>query len=284
MNKKLIFSIAGIVILLIALGVGVFLVSRQQELREKAAPATTLSLNPGQKSVKTGETFILSVVVDTGQNSVTASELNIGFNPQIVEVQNVSAGTFLPVILLPATTDNVNGKTSLTLGSQPTEPKQGTGTLATITWIAKSAGNASIAFLPQTQVAGVGETGNVLVSTNQSIVTIAQTAATTSPTASPTLAPTASPTVRPTTTASPTASPTSSSSSGSSSSGSSGTSIGAGSATATPKATATAKATTTAKPTSTAATQLPQAGVSWPAVGAALGGTILLILGILLAF
>lgn len=88
------------------------------------------------------------------------------------------------------------------------------------------------------------------------------------PTAGPTAAPTAAPTAKPTSapSAAPTATASSSSSSSSTGSSSSSSSKGGSAATATPS------------------TQLPDAGVSWPTIGAAVGGFILVIAAALLAF
>lgn len=175
-NRRVLLTILGIVILIVAIAAGVFLVQRQQELREQAAPSTTISLLPASVNADIGQTFNLSVAIDTGVNTVTAAEVHVTYDPQIVQAQSVSPGGFLPVVLLPASTDNTTGKVSITVGSQPTDPKQGTGTLATITFKALSAGNANITFSAQTKAAGVGEQGDVLIGKSPATVLIAAAA------------------------------------------------------------------------------------------------------------
>ena len=282
-SKKILLTIVGIIVLIAGIGAGVFLVQKQQELRKQAAPATNLSLLPASINTEIGQTFNLSVAIDTAANTVTAADIYVTYDPQVVEAQSIDPGSFLPVVLLPAATDNTIGKASITLGSSPTEPKQGTGTLATITFKALTAGTANITFSAQTQAAGVGEQGNVLTGTNPATVVIASAPPTSSPTSSPTS--TASPSPTSSATQAPTASPT-----GSSSPTSSPTSPpvgGAAAPTPTP-----IKSGSTTKPTSTTKAKggtvspstLPVAGTSWPGAAAAIGGVLILVLGLLLAF
>lgn len=251
MQKK-ILAIIGLLIFIAAIPIGVLLVQRTQEIRERAAPATNLSLTPVQASYDAGQTFTLSVNINTGTNLVAATELHITFNPQVVEAQKISAASFLPVVILPGTINNTAGQATITIGSQPTEPKTGTGTLATIKFRGKVAGSANIAFGSATKVTDAKDQ-NVLAGTSPSTITIAAVIP------SPAAAATASPTSISSPSPIPTLEPTS-----------------------TVKATSTAKSTTTVK--ASASPDLPVTGVSWPTVIAAAGGFALLIFGVILAF
>lgn len=288
MNKKLVLSLVGLGILVVGVGVGVWLVQKQQKLHTEAAPATILSFSPSQKSVQEGEVFTLPVVIDTAQNTVSAAELHIKFDANLVHAQSIQKGSFLPVELAAGSVDNALGRASIILGVSPGETekgKKGQGTLAVLAMRAVSSGTASITFLPDTKVAGIGEgSTNVLISSSPASVTITkvQAAATQNPTAAPTASPAS-------TSQSGSQSPSPQSGSQSGATGGSGsqqtqaTSTASPKSTATPKATAVARSTATAK-TTTPAPELPKAGVSWPATVGIFAGALILILGVVLAF
>ena len=64
-NKAIVIGAIIFTILLAGIVAGVYLVQQQQELREKAAPATTISFLPQTKTAEVGETVKLSVNIDT---------------------------------------------------------------------------------------------------------------------------------------------------------------------------------------------------------------------------
>jgi len=161
-------------------------VEKPQEIRTKAAPATTLSFSPSTVMTGINETFTLEIRVDTGENKISAAEIYVSFDPTKLECQQISAGTFLPVVLISGTIDSTNGIASITLGSSPTEPKQGTGTLAIMSFKALNSGDTNVSFGLNTQVAAIEETGNVLTETTPSTISISSQQ---TPTITPTLPP-----------------------------------------------------------------------------------------------
>lgn len=139
----------------------------QQELRSQAVPATTLTFDPNEATKTVGETFTLSVTINTGSNSVSGAELHIQYDSSKLTAVSIDIADepFLPLVLVDGTA--AGGFAFITLGSQPDKPKKGTGTLATITFRATaSTGGAPtlVKFTTDTRIAGTGEIGNVLAS------------------------------------------------------------------------------------------------------------------------
>lgn len=204
--KKIVFIIVGIIILL-AIPATVFLSMRTQELRKKAAPATSLTLSPSTVAKKVGEEFTLEAKINTAENQVVATEIDLIFDPTKLEAISITNGAKFPNILSSGAVGS--GTASITVGAaNTTSPITGTGTAAIIKFKALAATTApiSVKFAPETFVGALGEsTTNVLVSSVPSTVTITNPAGTTtqstpSPTAIPT--PTLIPTLDTSTTAS----------------------------------------------------------------------------------
>jgi hypothetical protein len=129
-------------------------------------------MSPAAVSVQVTQTFTESLVLNTGSDRVSAAEIDLTFDPTKVQVQSFSAGTVLPVVLVPASFDNAAGTASIVLGSSPTAPASGIGTVATITFVAVSPGNTSVAYASTTQTASIGKSTNSLQSTSGATVTI----------------------------------------------------------------------------------------------------------------
>lgn len=189
-NRKIV-GIATLLIMLVALPVSVLLVRQRQELRREAAAATTLSLLPSSLAVQPGEQFSLEVTIDTGSNTVSAADLVITFDSSKLTATGITAGTFLPVILAPGAV--TSGTATIILGSLPEAPMRGTGVLATVTFTANNVGIATVRFAATTQVAAIGESGNVLSGTQEAAVSIAIPIPTIAPSATPTPIPTPPP-------------------------------------------------------------------------------------------
>lgn len=148
--------------------------AQRQELRARAAPATTLSFSPASLIVAPNQTFTLNILINTDTNQVTATEVRVAFDNTKLQAQSLTAGTFLPVVLLPGSIDQTQGKASITLGSG-TSPKQGSGILATMVFRATTPTGASPTniVLTGSQVAAIGEPGNVITQLSPAYITIA---------------------------------------------------------------------------------------------------------------
>lgn len=209
-NKKIrtLVVLFVLAILIIGLIVSLKLASTSQEIRKKAATSgVSLGLNPSTiNNTASGETFSVGVTIDTGDDTVSAAELHLTYDQTKLEAQSISAGSYLPVVL--STGQVGGGNASIILGSQPTEPKKGSGILATISFKTLTPSISNIDFASSTQVAAIGKTGNVLQSANDAQVIINPLpSATPLPTLTPIPTDTPIPTVTPIPTEIPTAAP-----------------------------------------------------------------------------
>ncbi len=165
-----------VVLMLAAIPVTVFLVGKNQEIRKRAAPATSLSLSPASISKKAGDIFSLEVAIDTGSNQVVAAELHLVFDPAKLEAQTITNGSLFPNILASGIVDR--GTASITVGAaNATKPVTGTGTVAVVKFKALEKTDAPVAirFAANTFVGSLGEgSTNVLTGTTPATVTIAQ--------------------------------------------------------------------------------------------------------------
>lgn len=157
-------------VLAFVLGVLVTAVQKPQELRRKAAPATTLSFVPSSTTVQRGAAFTLDVAVDTGENTISAVDLTVSFDKDRLKAQAIVAGDFLTTVLVSGSITDSQAK--ITLGSPPTFPHKGKGKLATVTFQAKGEGTTQVRVDDATQVAGIGEGDNVVVGKTPATVTI----------------------------------------------------------------------------------------------------------------
>ena len=175
-----------VLITLLAVPATVYLATHQQELRKKAAPATTLSLTPATTTANVGDTFSLEVVLDPGSNQVIATDIELIYDPDVLEAQIITNSTLLPNVLTAGTVSR--GTASITVGSTNTQsPVTTRGTIAVVRFKAlapSTSGPVSVRFAQNTFVGGLGEGQvNLLVGSTPASVTVSG-----GPT--PTLAPT----------------------------------------------------------------------------------------------
>ncbi len=109
MNKKA-FLVGFLILLLVAIPATLFLVQRQQEIRSRAEPATTLNFEPLTKTVAINETFTINVAMNTGANSVSTAEIHLTFDPTKLEATQIAAGSFMPHAIVESTPDNTAGR------------------------------------------------------------------------------------------------------------------------------------------------------------------------------
>lgn len=195
MTKKKIIAIIALFLILIGLGAGLYLMRQQQDLREKAAPATTISVKKPAKTILVGESFDATIEVDTATNTLSGAVLEINFDKEKLTLASFSPSTLLPVELAKAQINNSAGSATISLGAQPSNPPQGKGTIATLKFEAKAAGNAAITFGSNTKAAGTNEAANVIIAQNPATISIlaAGGAVSPSPSAAASPSPSASP-------------------------------------------------------------------------------------------
>ncbi len=189
MKKKLLpYILLGLIVAVIP--VTYFLSSRRQDIRQKAAPASSLYFTPASTTSLINQSFNLNADINTGTNLVTGVEMHIKFDGAKVRLNsiNLPPTPFLGQIMSRLTLiDNQNGTASAIILSTATQTSnQGTGTIAVLnmTTLATTAAPTVISFEPTTQAAAIGEEAtNVIVAYNQGTVNIVTTLP--SPTPSP---------------------------------------------------------------------------------------------------
>jgi len=202
--KKVLLILTGIM-LLASVPILVFFLSQRQELRNKAAPATTLTLQPNVSSIPVGETVIWKVIINTAENKVASAKISLIFDQSKFEAQSITNGSLAPRILNQGTV-GVGTATITVAAENTTKPIIGQGEIATLRLkaISGSATPVAVQFASDTFVAGIGETTvNVLTSSQPGSVTITggaqlATAPTTAVSPTPmTSSPTPNPTIKP---------------------------------------------------------------------------------------
>ncbi len=195
-------------VLVSAIPLFIFISKQRQELRQKAAPATSLTVKPATETVKIGDTFVKTIDIDTGANVVSAAKVEVSFDKTKLKATKIEAGTFITEILGEGTI--TEDKASITLGSGAGKQKAGSGPLVKVTFEALAVGeNIRMTLGPATKVAGIDETTDVLTTKGVygAVTVTSDTLELTptptpeggeTPTEAPTLAPTATPTPLPT--------------------------------------------------------------------------------------
>lgn len=214
MLKKILLIVSGL-ILIVGLIVGLIVVRQQQELRQKAAPATTMSLSPSQITKNVGDEFSIDAVVDTGANSIQLVQIELSFDPTKVKPLSFTNSATFPNIIS-SETFTTDGKAQISVGTASiAQPFTGQATAATIRFQALQATDAPItlSYTAQTFVGSIAEGRvNSLVGTTPANITISGsgTVATPTPTqATGTVDPTpTTSTITPTAGPSPTPGPT----------------------------------------------------------------------------
>ncbi|KKU82297.1 MAG: hypothetical protein UY10_C0037G0004 [Microgenomates group bacterium GW2011_GWA2_47_8] len=176
LRMKKIFLFVSIGIMLLAIPLTVFFVGKNQEIRKRAAPASTLSLSPSAITKKVDETFTVEARIDTGTNQVGVVQIRVIYDPAKLQALDITNGPLAPSISVSGKID-ATGKASITVGARSTtQPITGSGTIAILTMkaIAASATPVSVRFtpLPDTYANAIGEQDNVLIGTTPANVTI----------------------------------------------------------------------------------------------------------------
>ncbi|MBI5620726.1 hypothetical protein HY949_03035 [Candidatus Gottesmanbacteria bacterium] len=192
--KKLIQLVIGL-LLLVAIPITIFVAGQNQEIRKKAAPATTMAITPSSLTKQAGDVFTVEVAIDTGENQVVAAELHLTYDSSKLEAQSITNGALFPNILASGTVEP--GGAAITVGAADAkQPVRGTGTVATVKFLAKEKTDSptAIKFTSNTFVGGLGEgASNVLVGTTPSMITITKDIAQSTPSPTPTLVPVMNP-------------------------------------------------------------------------------------------
>lgn len=124
----------------------------------KSAHAASLNFDPATANTSAGQTFQIKVNVDAGTDQINAVEARIVYDQNLMDVQEVSNGTFFPSVTKYITHDGklyVSGMVDSTATA-----KTGTGTIATITFIAQKAGTGTLTY--ECQSSGSTDDSNII--------------------------------------------------------------------------------------------------------------------------
>lgn len=180
-NGKIKYIIIGVFVLaLVGLPVILSLNQKQQELRSRAAPSTSLYFTPSASSSSPRSVFVddsvaFDLMLDPGTNLPSLVKLEIQFDPskfQAVPTSFLVNLADFPVTIEGPRLDNGNLSISLSIGSDTTKAIQKTTKVGTLTLTAVNPTDDTptmIAFGNNTQVLSIGPTDfaneNVLSST-----------------------------------------------------------------------------------------------------------------------
>ena len=198
-----------LVVLIIAVGafIGIYLLRSSQDIREEAAPSTSLSMTTNTTLIHPGQSFSVNVNATPGNNQVIGVQLDISFDPRYINVSDVTLGTFLPgqVDIVKKEIDNVAGTIFYVVWINPATRVYATapGLVATIIASAplSSTPNTQITFGSGTLVASLEDPGNNVV---QNLTNLSLVVGTPTPTPTSTPTPTRTPTPTFTNTPTPT--------------------------------------------------------------------------------
>jgi hypothetical protein len=149
----------------------------EEETLEAVGPV--LSMSPSVVGTRLNTSVDINVNLDTKTETASAVSLVITYDPNLLTANAVTVPSnfFLPVKLLQPVINN--GQIILTLGCEPTTPKKGIGTLATINFTTKGSGSALINYTSDSQVAVLSKNSSFLSSYTGATINIVSTSAAT---------------------------------------------------------------------------------------------------------
>jgi large repetitive protein len=175
MGKKILLILLAL-ILLISIPLTLFVLNKNQELRQKAAAATTMQLLPAQLTKKIGDEFSLDAVVDTGPNAVQEVLVEVEYDATKLKALSLTnSATFPNIIASENITDD--GKASIAVGTASiAQPFSGTATAVTIRFQALAGTGttpAKVSFSTKTFVGSTAEgKDNALIGSDFATITI----------------------------------------------------------------------------------------------------------------
>jgi hypothetical protein len=142
-----------------------------------ATPDSSLYFNPSTATVNEGESFSLDAMINPGENSVSAVELHVTFDPVKFRLDSLSNNAIaFPQVLQVATIDNTNGTASIIVGVASGSPPAyvtSPQAVATFSFEALSAvSDSSIGIAQSSQAAALGELADVVTARTSATVTV----------------------------------------------------------------------------------------------------------------
>lgn len=134
-----------------------------------ATPQVSLSILE-KFNLSKGTKTTLPIILDTAGLEVSAVELRLRFNPEIISITLLNPLEFFEnPHILEREIDNFKGEATFILGTR--EPKSGTGQVAQISLTAKKSGQTEIS-LNGSQAAALGKQENVIGKITNSLIIV----------------------------------------------------------------------------------------------------------------
>jgi len=170
-STKIILAVVAVIVLVGGLALGIYLSSQEQDTRSDASPATTLVVSPSSQSKLPGQSVAFTVLMDTGPNQVTGVDLELTYDPTVLEIENVIKGSGISVFdqITKSSTDPDAGTISYSAFTASAASSVKGPSLEALRVSARvldtaEAGNYTLGFAATTSVTGVNNGGNVLIS------------------------------------------------------------------------------------------------------------------------
>ena len=117
------------------------------------ASNASLHLSPNSGTFYVGNTFDVSILLNTGKNNVNAIKADLKFNPKKLQIVNPATGTsFISIWAIPPFYSNTDGKMSFQGGIPSPGINTSSGSALTVTFRAVEPGEATIYFLDSSKV------------------------------------------------------------------------------------------------------------------------------------
>lgn len=154
--------LALVVLLITGIMVGVYLSLQPQIFNKQAAEGSLVEVNfiPEILEIQAGQTYEAKIGVNPKTERVTAVQLSISYDPEVVKIVETKNEGFLPIEL--KTEDNHEGTLTLIYGGTVDTQAGLPGMLATLKFKALTGSLSAIAIKSNSQVSVSSKEGNVL--------------------------------------------------------------------------------------------------------------------------
>lgn len=165
------WGLAFLCLALIGVGVFLYLQPEKQSLPDKknfiqtpeVKKTTTLSLTPENILVKKGAETYIAIIVNTNEDLVSAVEIMLSYDPKIIEVVDITEGSFFDnPNVLEKTINQIKGSVTYTIGGL--KAKQGEEAIVKLKMKGLKKGKSTLN-LEGSQVAAVQKNSSVLKET-----------------------------------------------------------------------------------------------------------------------
>ena len=91
--NKYVLGFLSLLILSIGIAVGTLVVSQNQDIREKAAPATVAYISPSNFDNQIGTDFSFYVKMDSASNQISGVDIRLSFDKNAIQITSLEKGS-----------------------------------------------------------------------------------------------------------------------------------------------------------------------------------------------